>query len=69
MAQCMCFFSQNMKLRKLVLRVIGGQSLNGWSGVQEYGVSDFRTLAIVGYEGEWIQELIAIKNLKELSRH
>jgi hypothetical protein len=64
----MCsFISQNVQLRKLVLRVTGGRPSSGWIDVQEYAVADFRTLAGVGFEGvEWIQELIGIRALEEL---
>ncbi len=58
---------RSMLLRKLVLRVIGGQSSSGWDGMPQYAASDFKTLTTVGFEGvEWIRELVDVKSLQEL---
>jgi len=63
------FIAENLKIRQLVLRVMGIQAPREWpmEGVQQYTISDFRTLASVGFEGlEWVRDLRRITSLEDL---
>lgn len=60
------FLAHCMRLRKLTLRVVGGQPLRDWSPTS-YSAAEFKTLARAGYDSlGWVQELMAIKGLEEL---
>jgi hypothetical protein len=60
------YLSHNMKLRKLILRVIGGRSSRGWEDLPVYTDISFTTLASVRFEGtEWVEDLTCVK-LQEL---
>jgi hypothetical protein len=60
------YLSQHMVLRKLTLRIVGGQPLRNWEP-EEYEAGDFKTLLKAGFDGlHWVEELLQIKRLKHL---
>ena len=61
------YLAQRMLLRKLTLTIKGGHPLRDWTPTS-YSASDFRTMSKIGYEEiDWVAELLAVRNLKELN--